>query len=376
MTLSSGAHDGRFDAVRAAFEKNLATGEELGASLVVDVDGESVVDIWGGYRDTARTAGWERDTIVNVWSTTKTVTSLATLLLIDRGLLDAHAPVARYWPEFADRGKDAIEVRHLLSHTSGLSGLEQPVKLADLYDPMDTTALFASQEPWWEPGTASGYHAATYGHLLGELVRRVTGSTLREFVANELSGPLGADFHLGAAEEDWPRIAEIVPPPPPTRLPEPGSVAARTFAGPAVDAGAANTADWRGAEIGALNGHGNARSVARLLSVISRGGSVGGTRFLSDATLDLIFEVQADGVDLVLGIPIRWGTGFALPRKETLPWIPAGRICFWGGWGGSMIIMDLERRLTISYAMNRMAPGIIGSNRSEAYVSAVYEAIA
>ncbi|MFJ8966439.1 serine hydrolase domain-containing protein [Lentzea sp. NPDC102401] len=376
MTLSSGTHDGRFDAVRAAFENNLATGEELGASLVVDIDGESVVDIWGGYRDAARTAGWERDTIVNVWSTTKTVTSLATLMLIDRGQLDAHAPVARYWPEFAARGKDAIEVRHLLSHTSGLSGLEPPVKLTDLYDPADSTALFAGQEPWWEPGTASGYHAATYGHLLGELVRRVTGSTLREFVANELSGPLAADFHLGAAEVDWPRVAEIVPPPPPSRLPEPGSIAARTFAGPVVSAGAANTADWRRAEIGALNGHGNARSVARLLSVIARGGSVDGTRYLGEATLDLIFEDQADGVDLVLGIPIRWGTGFALPKEETLSWIPAGRICFWGGWGGSMIIMDLERRLTISYAMNRMAPGIIGSDRSEAYVSAVYDALA
>ncbi|WP_439658561.1 serine hydrolase domain-containing protein [Lentzea sp. HUAS TT2] len=375
MTFSSGTHDGRFDGVRAAFENNLATGEELGASLVVDVDGESVVDVWGGYRDAARTAAWERDTIVNVWSTTKTVTSLAVLVLIDRGLLDPRVPVARYWPEFAGGGKEAVEVRHLLSHTSGLSGLEQPVRLTDLYDPADTAALFASQEPWWEPGTAAGYHAATYGHLLGELVRRVTGSTLREFIASELSGPLAADFQLGVAEEDWARVAEIVPPPPPTVLPEPGSIAARTFAGPAVDARAANTADWRRAEIGALNGHGNARSVARLLSVIARGGSVDGTRLLGDATLDLIFEDQADGVDLVLGIPIRWGTGFALPRKETLPWIPAGRVCFWGGWGGSMIIMDLGRRLTISYAMNRMAPGIIGSNRSEDYVSAVYDAI-
>ncbi|MGW6449844.1 serine hydrolase domain-containing protein [Lentzea sp. NPDC055074] len=376
MTHSDGSHDDRFDAVRAAFEKNLASGEELGASLVVDLDGESVVDVWGGHRDAARTAPWQRDTIVNVWSTTKTVTSLAALVLVDRGLLDVHAPVARYWPEFAGGGKEGVEVRHLLGHTSGLSGLEPPVLLTDLYDLPASTARFASQRPWWTPGTAAGYHAATYGHLLGELVRRVTDSTLREFVASELSGPLGADFQLGAAEQDRPRVAEIVPPPPPRQLPEPGSVAARTFAGPAVNAAAANTDDWRRAEIGALNGHGNARSVARLLSVVSRGGTVDGRRFLGDATLDLIFEEQADGVDLVLGIPIRWGTGFALPSEKTLPWIPGGRVCFWGGWGGSMIVMDLDRRLTISYAMNRMAPGIIGSDRSEAYVSAVYDALA
>jgi CubicO group peptidase (beta-lactamase class C family) len=365
----------RFDAAREALQRNINSGEELGASLVVDIDGERVVDLWGGFRDQARTEPWDEHTITNVWSTTKTVTSLAALVLVDRGELDVHAPVARYWPEFGAGGKETVEVRHLLAHTSGLSGLEQPATVEDLYDWDAVTARYAAQVPWWEPGSASGYHAANYGHLIGELVRRITGKTLKRFVADEIAGPLGADFQIGAAEASRNRIAPVVPPPPPADLPQQGSVAARTFSGPAMNAAYANTADWRRADMGGLNGHGNARSVARILSVVARGGEVDGIRPLRPQTIDLIFDEQARGVDLVLGIPLRWGIGFALPEPSTLPWIPDERICFWGGWGGSMIIMDLGRRMTISYVMNRMAPGIIGSERSAAYVRAIYDSV-
>lgn len=169
----------QFQAVRAALEANLRTGEELGASLVVDVDGEAVVDLWGGHRDTDRSTAWTRDTISNVWSSTKTVTSLAALMLLDRGELDVDAPVSKYWPEFAAAGKGDVEVRHLLAHTSGVSGWALPFTVEQMYDWDASTQRLAGQAPWWEPGTASGYHAGNYGHLVGELVRRVSGMRSR-----------------------------------------------------------------------------------------------------------------------------------------------------------------------------------------------------
>jgi CubicO group peptidase (beta-lactamase class C family) len=375
MTELQGTSQPRFAAVRAALQQNIDSGEELGAALVVDIDGERVVDLWGGFRDEARTATWDEHTITNVWSTTKTVTSLAALVLVDRGLLDVHAPVATYWPEFAAAGKQDVQVRHLLSHTSGVSGLEHPAVIEDLYDWDTATARMAAQAPWWTPGTGPGYHALNYGHLVGEVVRRVSGKTLKRFVAEEIAGPLGADFQIGAAEEDWGRIADVVPPPPTPFDLVPDSPAYKTFTGPAGDAGFANTAAWRRADIGAVNGHGNARSVARILSAVSRGGDVDGVRLLGRKTIDLIVDEQANGVDLVLGIPLRWGMGFALPQLDSVPWIPDEEICFWGGWGGSMIIMDIGRRMTISYVMNRMAPGIIGSDRSARYTQAIYDAV-
>lgn len=368
----------RFETVRSALADNVDSGEETGASIVVDLDGEIATDIWGGYKDEARTQPWERDTITNVWSTTKTVTSLAALMLADRGELDVDAPVARYWPEFAANGKQDVLVRNVLGHTSGVSGLEQPAVTEDLYDWEKSTSRYAAQAPWWEPGSASGYHALNYGHLVGEILRRITGTSLRQFVASEIAGPLGADFQIGAAESDWDRIADVTPPPP---LPfdleavSMDSPAVKTLTGPLVEATAANTPGWRQADIGAVNGHGNARSVARILSVVSRGGEVDGVRLVRPETLDVIFREQASGVDLVLGVPLRYGIGYGLPQPDTIPYIPDGRVCFWGGWGGSVIIMDTDRRMTIAYMMNKMAAGIIGSDRAEQYIRAIYAAV-
>ena len=185
MAEVSGTCDARFEPVRAALAEQLDSGNDLGASIHVDVDGQAVVDIWGGWRDAEHASPWTEDTITNVWSTTKTVTNLAALMLADRGLLDPFAPVARYWPEFAENGKERIEVRHLMSHTSGVSGWEAPFTVPDMYDWELSTSRLAAQKPWWEPGTASGYHANNQGHLLGELVRRVTGQPLKAFVARK-----------------------------------------------------------------------------------------------------------------------------------------------------------------------------------------------
>ena len=379
MVDVQGTCDARFEPVRDVLAEQLDTGNDTGASIAVDVDGRTVADLWGGWCDEEHRTPWGENTITNVWSTTKTVTNLAALMLADRGLLDPYAPVAKYWPEFAENGKERIEVRHILSHTSGVSGWEAPFTTEDMYDREAATRQLATQAPWWEPGTASGYHAQNQGHLVGELVRRLTGKTLKTFVAQEIAGPLGADFQIGAIEADWGRIAPVTPPPP---LPfdlaslDPGSPVYKTFTGPVADAAAANTPAWRRAELGALNGHGNARSVARILRVLALGGEVGGVRLLSPDAIGLIFDEQSHGPDLVLGVPLRFGIGYALPETETVPYIPPGRTCFWGGWGGSVILMDLDARTTISYMMNKMGPGIIGSDRSEAYVRAIQDCLA
>ena len=368
-----------FGALAEVLASMLDRGDDLGASVAVTVEGEPVVDVWGGWADEERTRPWERDTITNVWSTTKTMTALAALVLVDRGELDVYAPVSRYWPEFAANGKQDIEVRHLMSHTSGVSGWDQPVQVEDLYDWDKSTAMLAAQAPWWEPGTASGYHAFNQGHLVGEVVRRVSGRSLGRFFADEIAGPLGADFHLGLPPEHDTRVSPILPPPPlPFDLEAlgPDSPAVKTFTGPPPDASVANTEVWRRADIGAANGHGNARSVARIQSVVANGGEVDGVRLLSPETIDLIFDVQADGVDLVIGVPIRFGIGYGLPQPETTPWLPTeGRICFWGGWGGSIIVVDLDRRMTLSYVMNKMAAGIMGNPTSTALAVATYQAL-
>jgi CubicO group peptidase (beta-lactamase class C family) len=371
MAEVHGSCDDRFSGVREAFERGL-DGEELGASLAVDLDGQTVVDLWGGYRDLDRTTPWTEDTIVNGWSTTKTVLALAALMLVERGELDVYAPVADYWPEFAAKGKKDVEVRHLLSHTSGVSGWEQPFSIRDMYDWETATERLAAQAPWWEPGTASGYHANNQGHLVGEVVRRITNTTFKQFVADRIAGPLGADYQIGAREADWDRIAPVVPPPPAAdpREMDPESVMVKTYTAPVASARAANSPEWRRADLGALNGHTNARGLVQVMRVLSLGG--GG--LLSPETIDLVFDQQSDGVDLVLEAPFRFGIGYCL-GSPLVPYVPAGRTFFWGGWGGSMIVMDLDRRLTIGYLMNRMAPGILGSDRSEAYVRAVYAAL-
>lgn len=375
--LVHGHCDDRFHAIRDALSEAIAGREETGAAIAVDIDGELVVDLWGGYADAARTKPWTQDTIVNVWSSTKTVTALAGLMLIDRGLITADTPVAEYWPEFGANGKQDIEFRHLLTHSSGVSGWEPPFAIEDSYDWEKSTAALAAQAPWWEPGTASGYHALTYGHLIGEMVRRVTGMSLKEFVREEISGPLAADFQIGARPEDSHRIAEIIPSDEPMDLPldQLSETAIKTLMG-APSPTVANTAEWRAADIGAVNGHGNARSLAQILSAISLGGTVNGVKLLQPETVESIFELHCDGPDVVLlGHPLRWGLGFGLPQPQTLSYVPDGKICFWGGWGGSWETCNPDHRATFAYVMNRMGPGVEGSARTSRYLNLFYEAL-
>lgn len=293
--------DDRFAAVRDAFAANFEERDELGAAVTVLVDGSPVVDLWGGWADKDRTRPWERDTVVNVWSTTKGPTALCAHILVDRGLLDLDAPVATYWPEFAAAGKESVPVRHLLSHRSGVAGLRDPHTLAELYDWELTTARLAATEPWWEPGTRSGYHAISYGFLVGEVVRRITGLLPGEFLRQEITGPLDIDFTIGLPEKDAHRVAELVQPKTVSReqaalFARMEPVAIASLLNPGTGTAAANTPEWRAAEIPAANGHGTARAVATLYGILAGRGSVDGRRILSEKAAERVREGRAAAV--------------------------------------------------------------------------------
>lgn len=382
MGTTKGNCDERFQAVATQLEDFITSGEELGASVAVNLNGQEVVNIWGGFADAEKTEPWEKDTICCIFSTTKTISALAILKLADQGLLDVDEKVSKYWPEFAANGKEDIRVRHILSHTCALPGWHKKVSLEDVCDLEKTTPLLAEDAPWWEPGTASGYHSLTLGPLIGELVRRVTGKSLKSFIAEDIAKPLEADFQLGVLDKDLPRVSPVIPPPetaPPAPAPanEPLSMAAKVFTNPPMHAAFANRDIFRRSEWGAGNGHSNAAAITRIMSVISLNGKMGEREYLSPKTINQIFREQAFGKDLVLNAPVCWGIGYALPRKDTiLEWLPIDRrVCTWSGYGGSFVIMDLDRQLTIAYVMNKMSQVGIGSERAKAYISAVYKAI-
>lgn len=369
------AHD-RYAAVREAFEANLASGADLGASFCATVEGETVVDLWGGHADPARSRPWTRDTIVNVYSTTKTMTALTALLIADRGELDFDAPVARYWPEFAAGGKAEVKVRHLMSHSAGLSGWKEKISIADLYDWEKATALLAAQAPYWEPGTAPGYHALTQGYLVGEVVRRITGSSLGTVFREEIAEPLGADFWIGLPASEDDRVAELVPPPPGAAV---GDGTGQTDLqrnmsdNPGIDVSATRTRAWRGAEIPAAGGTGNARSVAEIHAILANGGVARGRRFLSEAGCRKALELQIEGQDLILGTPARYGMGFGL-AGGLVP-LPNPNTIYWGGYGGSLVIIDMDARTTFGYAMNRMAGTTQGDTRAFGLAMAMWQAM-
>jgi CubicO group peptidase (beta-lactamase class C family) len=370
VTQIHGQCDPRFAPVREAFQKNFDQGLEVGASFSAVLEGETVVDLWAGDRN-ERGEPWQEDTIVNVYSTTKTMTALSALWLVQRGQLDVDAPVASVWPEFAAAGKAEIPVRHLLSHNSGLSGWAEKLALEDLYDWEKCTRLLAAQAPFWEPGTASGYHAITQGYLVGEVIRRVSGRSVGTLFRDEIAKPLGADFHIGLPAEHEHRVGELIAHEEANlaaNVADPDSVAGRTLGNPPMRGDDANTRAWRAAEIPAANGTSNARAVARVA------GAVSNSQLLDDATLALLLEEQSHSEDLVLGLPVRFGLGFGL-TSEQLPIGPNPRTFFWGGWGGSLAVFDPDARLGFSYVMNKMGSGTMGDLRAFTVATALYASL-
>ena len=301
---------------------------------------------------------------MNVYSSTKGIVATCAHRLVDQGLIDLDAPVAEYWPEFAQAGKESIPVRYLLSHTAGLPAISKPMPMGSIFQWETMTAALAEQEPWWEPGAKHGYHTASYGWLVGEVIRRVSGKSVGAYFRDEIAGPLGLDFHIGLAEEHDARTADVGSFP----MPEvddndpvvkiwrdPNSMQFKSIFNPpdAMVPGLANSRSWRAAEIPAANGHSDARSLARLYGVLARGGELDGVRVLSAAAIDRAIEEQAIGVDAILLIPMRWGLGFGLTHPAR-PLGPNPRAFGHAGMGGSIGWADPDAKVGFGYVMNRL----------------------
>lgn len=275
-------------------------------------------------------------------STTKPMTALCALILADRGELDLSAPVSTYWPEFGAAGKEKVLVRHLLSHTAGLPDWPGRMVAEDLYDWTAVTDRLAALPPQWEPGTQAGYHSMTFGFLVGEVVRRASGRSVGRFLAEEVAGPLGADFHIGLQAEDDSRVASLYPP---TGLTDDFSSAGPDYASTGgIRVKDANTEAWRRAEVPAANGFGNARAIALIQSALSNGGVAQGVRLLSEEGCRAAWHPEYSGPDRVLGMPSTYGAGFGI----------YGDAFGWGGWGGSLVMNNHASRMTVAYAMNQL----------------------
>lgn len=367
-----------FEPVREAFAANFERAgdyAEAGAAFSVYREGEVVADLWGGYADAARTEAWTGDTLVNVWSTTKAATAVAVARCVDAGLIAYDQPVAEIWPEFAHAGKGAVTIAQVMSHTAGLSGFAEPTSLDDLYDWDLATARLAAQEPVFEPGTASCYHATTYGFLAGEIVRRAAGRTLGTLLREDVFEPLGADFHIGLPASEGGRVAELIPADNPVvvpieLLPRPVQLA---LASPAQDPARVNTRAWRAAELPALNGHASARGVARLMAALAEGGTLDGVRVLTLETLAQMTAIVSDRDDMLFGANPQWGMGVL--HNLIGIYGPNPRTFGHSGWGGSYGCADPDARLAIGYVMNHMGPDLMGDPRGKALADAVFSAL-
>jgi CubicO group peptidase (beta-lactamase class C family) len=364
-----------YEPVREAFTANFAERDEIGASVAVVVTGQPVVNLWAGWADTARTRPWRADTLTNVWSTTKAMTSVAVHILVDRGELDVDAPVARYWPEFAAAGKADIPVRLIMNHQSGLAGLTAPLSLQDYYDWDKITGLLAAQEPIWEPGTASGYHAMTFGFLVGEVIRRISGQSPGRFFASEIAGPLGADFHIGLPESEISRCSELQG----LRLSASEQAAmAQAYASahpaaraallnPSLTGDEANDDEWRMADLPAANGHGTAQALVTVLGTLVDGSN----RLISEKTLRAACVGQGRFTDLVLGLPLEFGLGFGLSGSDG-HYGPNPAAFGHDGFGGSAAGADPETGIAFAYVMNRMGMNLVDDPRKMAVIDGAY----
>jgi len=349
-----GTCEPEFQRLKDVFAKNFEKDLEVGASVAVSQGGEMVVDLWAGYADAEMSKPWDKDTIVLVFSTTKVITTLCALILIDRGLIDIDSSVARYWPEFAQNGKDKVLVRHIFNHSSGLPAWDPPIPFTTIYNWDKTIETLANQPLWWEPGTQCGYHTYTYGFLVGELIRRVSGRTPGVFLKEEVTSKIGADFHIGIPDDALHRFAQMIPMEEDRIWGAPGAISERVencLLPPA----------WEGliclrTESPGANGIGNARSLATIGSIIAMNGELNGHTFLSPETIDLALTEQSYRHDLVIDMPVRYGLGMGLNSKEFE--CPGERSLHWGGAGGSLIIMDVDSRSCLAYAMNRMLPDL------------------
>jgi CubicO group peptidase (beta-lactamase class C family) len=379
--------DDGFGRVADAFAANFTEHGDVGAACSLVVDGRVVVDVWGGDADREAGREWEHDTLVITFSTTKGVSAVACNRLIEQGRLDPNAPVAQYWPEFAANGKDAITVADVLSHRAGLAHVEGEFTLDEVMAVEPVVDALAAQAPLWEPGTAHGYHVRSYGWLLGEIVRRVTGVSLGTFFATELAAPLGLDYFIGLPEVLEPRVARLYPPVSDAALQALIDAAlsdGSTLMGQAMSGPAKlfryddmwNTRALHATEMPSSNGIGDARSLARLYaSCIGEVRAVDGAPFraLSDETVARATMLRSEGTDKVLGMPTGFGLGFIGPLM-----MPPGvgpKAFGHAGAGGSLAFADPEAGLAFGYVMNQMQLGMTGDQRTATLVAATYSSL-
>jgi CubicO group peptidase (beta-lactamase class C family) len=360
-----------FEAVRSAFEANfdpVLPCPEVGAAFTVFHRGELVVDLWGGFTDKRCQTPWTRDTLVNTYSTSKGIASACTTLLESRGQLEYGKPVAYYWPEFATGSKGGLAVDTLLSHRAGLSGLRTPLELTDLFDHEKMASLLAAAEPLWTPGSMAGYHALTWGPLVAELVKRITGQTIGQFLAREIAQPLDAAYFFGLTPEQ--PIADIIAPPGEAHQSqaELSEILKLTLMNPIIEPTVANRADFRAAELPALGGAGSANGIARIYAAL-----LGSDLFPADA-FKRAARVRFDGIDMNTGAPARWGAGFFgnTVRRWYGPHMAAAGH---SGWGGSMGYADPVDQLAVGYVVNQMDTQLNGDPRGLRLVAALYQCL-
>jgi CubicO group peptidase (beta-lactamase class C family) len=377
--------DARFSRVRDVFAEGFVSHGELGAAVAVTLDGALVVDLHEGFADRAKTRPWTESTIANLFSVTKAWTAICALRLVDEGKLDLDRPVAAYWPEFAQGDKGTLPVRALLDHRAGLPAVRELLPSDALFDWTAMTTALARETPWWEPETKHGYHAITYGWLVGEVIRRVSGMTPGAYFRAHVAGPLGLDAHIGLPEADDARCAELRflpldPAGPPTfvqrLLAAPESMAARAFTNPAAVAipKVALSRAWRGAELPAVNGHGTARANARLYGSLACGGALDGYRVLEAATIARARMERSYGADAILGVSTRFGLGFMLTQPEA-SFGPNEGAFGHPGMGGSLGFADPAARIGFGYVTNMLGPHIQVDPRATRLIQALYASL-
>jgi CubicO group peptidase (beta-lactamase class C family) len=372
----------QFAKVRDAFVENYRVEDEVGSAFCVMRDGKVVVDLWGGFRDAARTQPWERDTIVCMMSVVKGLCGITFNTLVDRGLVDPDAPVAKYWPEFAQNGKGAIPVRYILDHRAGLPVLTDPLWPGAMFDREAITNALAAQAPLWEPGTQAGYHIHTQGYLLSEITRRVTGKTIARYFRDEVAVPLAVDYQIGGlSPADQARCAELQPVTEGTLFAvkdkQPDTLLGKAFAQNPAEPWPVtlNSPAWREAEIASANGHGNARAVARIYGAVARGGELDGVRLLSPAGIERMRTEQHNLTEVMQQRPYHQGLGVLL-NTETAVWMgPNPKAFGHHGIGGSIGMADPEAKLGISYSVNRMHARGDNGPRARRLIEAVYASL-
>jgi CubicO group peptidase (beta-lactamase class C family) len=386
-----GTCDPRFALVREEFERNFAERGEAGASVAITLDGTTVVDLWGGLAGPGAGLPWQRDTTVVVWSCSKGAAAICAHMLVSRGELDLDAPVARYWPEFAQSGKEAIPVRMLLNHQSGMAAVRQPLPPGAFYDWELMISTLAAEAPFWAPGTRHGYHGLTFGFLVGEVVRRVAGRSFGRFFREEVAGPLGLDFHFGLPESEEPRVARCIPQPPPDpeRLTpmerqvfsDPTSVTFLMMAntGGYLLPGECDTRAAHAAEIPSVGGVTNARGLAGLYAPLANGG--GG--LVDEGSVRRMGAVSsASGEDATILLPTRFALGFVKsidnrrhPAGGSNSVILSEEAFGHSGIGGSIGFADPRAHLSFGYAMTRHGSGAGLDERGQRLVDAAYRSV-